>query len=277
MGYNKDLPREEQLKSVLKNYDKKQAECEALKAKCSKLQTEKELLEKQLAQSKTVYKNMLARFEGQQQAKEKANSVDWEEKYNQIKKKYDKKNKMYYILEQRCSAMKRSFSNAICSITNAYNGVTATKAKLDKDLAFISEDVDTTSVIDIPDERTQVPTSNDYDISPTSFKEWQEKAFVKYDCSILKNFLKTGSLRGISTMAKDFGVSALTKEQSFQYGLNTEHLTNDYITNVKETMKDIGKLNYRHKLKMVDELIAEFRENASLVSVKNQINAILKG
>lgn len=261
MGYNKDLPREEQLKSVLKNYDKKKAECETLKAECSKLQTEKELLEKQLAQSKTVYKNMLARFEGQQQAKEKANSVDWEEKYNQIKKKYDKKNKMYYILEQRCSAMKRSFSNAICSITNAYNGLTATKAKLDKDLAFISEDVDTTSVIDIPDERTQVPTSNDYDISPASFKEWHE----------------TCSLRGISTMAKDFGVSALTKEQFFQYGLNTEHLTNDYIINVKETMKDIGKLNYRHKLKMVDELIAEFRESASLVSVKNQINVILKG
>lgn len=171
MGYNKDLPREEQLKIVLKNYDKKQAECEALKAECSKLQTEKEQLEKQLAQSKTVYKNMLARFEGQQYAKEKANSVDWEEKYNQIKKKYDKKNNMYYILEQRCSAMKRSFSNAICSITNAYNGVTATKAKLEKDLSLISKDVDTTSVIDIPDERTQVPTSNDYDISPASFKE----------------------------------------------------------------------------------------------------------
>lgn len=244
MGYNKDLPREEQLKIVLKNYDKKQAECEALKAECSKLQTEKEQLEKQLAQSKTVYKNMLARFEGQQQAKEKANSVDWEEKYNQIKKKYDKKNYMYNILEQRYSAMKRSFSamkrsfsNAIFSITNAYNGVTATKAKLEKDLSLISEDVDTTSVIDIPDERTQVPTSNDYDISPASFKEWREKAFVKYVRSIMKNFLKTGSLRGISTMAKDFGVSALTKEQFFQYGLNKEHLTNDYIINVYKQIK----------------------------------------
>lgn len=41
-------------------------------------------------------------------------------------------------------------------------------------------------------------------------------------------------------------------------------------------MKEIDKLNYRHKLEMIDELIAEFRENASLVSVKNQINAILK-
>ena len=102
---------------------------------------------------------------------------------------------------------------------------------------MISEDVDTTSVIDIPDERTQVPTSNDFDISPASFKEWQEKAFVKYVRSILKNFLKTGSLRGISTMAKDFGVSALTKEQFFQYGLNTEHLTNDYIINVYKQIK----------------------------------------
>lgn len=237
MGYNKDLPREEQLKIVLKNYDKKQAECEALKAECSKLQSEKEQLAKQLAQSKTLYKNMLARFEGQQEKKEKANSVDWEEKYNQIKKKYDKKNKMYYILEQRCSMMRRSFSNAICSITNAYNGVTATKAKLEKDLSLISEDVDVISPIDIPDEGTQVIKSNDYDTSPASFKEWQEKAFVKYVRSVLKNFLKTGSLRGISTIAKDFGVSALTKEQFFQYGLNTEHLTNDYIINVYKQIK----------------------------------------
>lgn len=40
-------------------------------------------------------------------------------------------------------------------------------------------------------------------------------------------------------------------------------------------MKEIDKLNYRHKLEMIDELIAEFRENASLVSVKNQIKGIL--
>lgn len=42
-------------------------------------------------------------------------------------------------------------------------------------------------------------------------------------------------------------------------------------------MKEIDKLNYRHKLEIVDELIAEFRENASLWSVRNQIYTKLKG
>lgn len=36
-------------------------------------------------------------------------------------------------------------------------------------------------------------------------------------------------------------------------------------------MKEIDKLNYRHKLEIVDELIAEFRDCASLWSVKKQI------
>lgn len=40
-------------------------------------------------------------------------------------------------------------------------------------------------------------------------------------------------------------------------------------------MKEIDKLNYRHKLEMVEELISEFRDNASLWSVKKQIKTIL--
>lgn len=40
-------------------------------------------------------------------------------------------------------------------------------------------------------------------------------------------------------------------------------------------MREIDKLNYRHKLEMLDELIAEFPENPSLWEVKNQIKAKL--
>lgn len=43
-----------------------------------------------------------------------------------------------------------------------------------------------------------------------------------------------------------------------------------------DKMREIDKLNYRHKLEIIDELIEEFRDNSSLWSVKKQIKEILK-
>ena len=49
---NKDVPREEQLRIVLQNYDRKQEECDALKK-------ENENLKKQLERKDILYKNMV--------------------------------------------------------------------------------------------------------------------------------------------------------------------------------------------------------------------------
>ena len=237
MGYNKDLPREEQLKIVLKNYDKKQAECEALKAECSKLQTEKEQLEKQLTQSKAVYKNMLARFEGQQEKSKPANGVDWEDKYNQLNKKYEKKNKKYLELDRRFKILNGCFGNVVGYVSKAYNQMTAVKTKMAYDLEAMTYEDDMEDTHDTEPGKHLGIDTEEIDAPPATFTEWQQRSFIKYVRSIYKNFIKTGSLRGISTIAKDFGVSALTKEQFFQYGLNTEHLTNDYIINVYNQIK----------------------------------------
>lgn len=231
MGMNKDLPREEQLKIVLKNYDNKVAECNALKQELAKAN-------QKIEQQKILYNNMLARFEGLQR-KDKSINIDWQAKYDKLKAKYDKKNKMYSVMERQNSMMKKSFANVLCSITNAYNGVSAVKLKLDEDLeALKDEDIDLNeSAEEVDDAPVQVVVAEKEDAPPASYTEYQEKNFIKYVRNICKNFLKTGSLRGISTLARDIGVTALSKEQFFQFGLNTEHLTNDYIINVYKQIK----------------------------------------
>lgn len=234
MGYNTDLPREEQLKIVLKNYDKKQAECSALKEKNAKLENDCSLLNKELNQTKAAYKNMLARFESQDKHGNDE-SAKWEAKYNSLKKKHRLKIDAYNELVKTNSKLKKCISNTFSFITNAYNNVLSVKNKLATDLdsmKYGTEDIDDTD-IGVLDTLVKGPSFDGKDTSPTmptSFAEYQQKNFIQYVRSVCKNFIITGSLRGISTEAKNFGVSALSKEQFFQYGMNTKNMTDEYFS-----------------------------------------------
>ena len=71
----------------------------------------------------------------------------------------------------------------------------------------------------------------------SSFSNTQCKKFISYVKEVVANFKETGSLRGISTIAREYGVSSLTKEQFFRYGLNNDGVTDEYIISVYEKAK----------------------------------------
>lgn len=66
----------------------------------------------------------------------------------------------------------------------------------------------------------------------------KERQFVSYIRELIANFKDTGSLRGISTIAREYGVSSLTKEQFFKYGLDSEEdITDKIIISVYDKAK----------------------------------------
>ena len=65
----------------------------------------------------------------------------------------------------------------------------------------------------------------------------REQMFVSYIRELITNFKETGSLRGIGIIAREYGVSSLTKEQFFRYGLNNDGVTDEYIISVYEKAK----------------------------------------
>ena len=74
------------------------------------------------------------------------------------------------------------------------------------------------------------------DIASSSVSVKGQK-FVSYVRELIANFKETGSLRGIGMIAREYGVSSLTKEQFFRYGLNNEVVTDEYIISVYEKAK----------------------------------------
>ena len=86
MEKNKDLPKEEQLRIILQNYDSKKAECDALSKENSELR-------KTIKEKDVLYKNMLDRFNGLNgKAVSKGN---WKARYNQLKADLEKRNKQF--------------------------------------------------------------------------------------------------------------------------------------------------------------------------------------
>lgn len=66
----------------------------------------------------------------------------------------------------------------------------------------------------------------------------KERQFIGYIRELIANFKDTGSLRGISTIAREYGVSSLTKEQFFKYGLDSEDdITDEIIISVYDKAK----------------------------------------
>ena len=208
MKFNKDLPADMQVKTILQNFDKKQAECDALKK-------ENEELKKKLEQKDILYRNMLNRFSNMNTQ----TNIDYKERYEQLKA--DKaENGMRY--SRILNDLNKTFQ-MLESIKGITNGA---KEKIE---AFCSDNM---AENDICSKVIEPATNN-----ASSSISVREQMFVSYIRELITNFKETGSLRGIGIIAREYGVSSLTKEQFFRYGLNNDGVTDEYIISVYEKAK----------------------------------------
>ena len=208
MKFNKDLPADMQVKTILQNFDKKQAECDALKK-------ENEELKKKLEQKDILYRNMLNRFSNMSTQ----TNIDYKERYEQLKA--DKaENGMRY--SRILNDLNKTFQ-MLESIKGITNGA---KEKIE---AFCSDNM---AENDICSKVIEPATDN-----ASSSISVREQMFVSYIRELITNFKETGSLRGIGIIAREYGVSSLTKEQFFRYGLNNDCVTDEYIISVYEKAK----------------------------------------
>lgn len=206
MKFNKDLPAHLQVKTIMQNFDKKQAECDALKK-------ENEELKKKLEQKDILYRNMLNRFSNMSTQ----TNIDYKDRYEQLKAKNAESGMRYSrILMDLTKA--NGMLESIKAIMNSAN---------EKIEAFCSH-------TEQEDNKSAIVVKGDND---SSFPNTQSKKFVSYVREIIANFKETGSLRGIGMIAREYGVSSLTKEQFFRYGLNNEVVTDEYIISVYEKAK----------------------------------------
>lgn len=206
MKFNKDLPAHLQVKTIMQNFDKKQAECDALKK-------ENEELKKKLEQKDILYRNMLNRFSNMSTQ----TNIDYKDRYEQLKAKNAESGMRYSrILMDLTKA--NGMLESIKAIMNSAN---------EKIEAFCSD-------TEQEDNKSAIVVKGDND---SSFPNTQSKKFVSYVREIIANFKETGSLRGIGMIAREYGVSSLTKEQFFRYGLNNEVVTDEYIISVYEKAK----------------------------------------
>lgn len=206
MKFNKELPADLQVKTILQNFDKKQAECDALKK-------ENEELKKKLEQKDILYRNMLNRFSNMSTQ----TNIDYKDRYEQLKAKNAESGMRYSrILMDLTKA--NGMLESIKAIMNSAN---------EKIEAFCSD-------TEQEDNKSAIVVKGDND---SSFPNTQSKKFVSYVREIIANFKETGSLRGIGMIAREYGVSSLTKEQFFRYGLNNEIVTDEYIISVYEKAK----------------------------------------
>lgn len=208
MKFNKELPKDLQVKTILQNFDKKQAECDALKK-------ENEELKKKLEQKDILYRNMLNRFSNMSSQ----TNIDYKERYEQLK------------ADKAESGMR--YSRILNDLTKAYGMLESIKGIMnnanEKIEAFCSDNM---VVNDIPFKVIEPATD-----STSSSVSVKEQKFISYVRELITNFKETGSLRGIGMIAKEYGVSSLTKEQFFRYGLNNEGVTDDYIIGVYDKAK----------------------------------------
>jgi hypothetical protein len=208
MKFNKELSKDLQVKTIMQNFDKKQAECDALKK-------ENEELKKKLEQKDILYRNMLNRFSNMSSQ----TNIDYKERYEQLK------------AEKAESGMR--YSRILNDLNKAYGMLESVNGIMnsanEKIEAFCSDNMVKNDI------RSKViePAT---DSTPSSVSVKEQK-FVSYVRELIANFKETGSLRGIAMIAKDYGVSSLSKEQFFRYGLNNEVITDEYIISIYEKAK----------------------------------------
>lgn len=205
--FNKELPRDLQVKTILQNFDKKQAECDALKKENAELK-------KKLEQKEILYRNMLNRYSNMSGRKD----IDYKEKYEQLKAEKSQSGERYTkVLNKlsKASSLLESVKSVMSSAEEKINDF------CDKQNVMTAE--------------TAKDVLADVESLSTNTKERQ---FIGYIRELIANFKDTGSLRGISTIAREYGVSSLTKEQFFKYGLDSEEdITNEIIISVYDKAK----------------------------------------
>lgn len=205
--FNKELPRDLQVKTILQNFDKKQAECDALKKENAELKKKLELKE-------ILYRNMLNRYSNMSGRKD----IDYKEKYEQLKAEKSQSGERYTkVLNKlaKASGLLESVKSVMSSVEAKINDF------CDKQNVMTAE--------------TAKDVHADMESLSTNTKERQ---FIGYIRELIANFKDTGSLRGISTIAREYGVSSLTKEQFFKYGLDSEDdITDEIIISVYDKAK----------------------------------------
>lgn len=209
MKFNKELPKDLQVKTILQNFDKKQAECDALKK-------ENEELKKKLEQKDILYRNMLNRFSNMSSQ----TNIDYKERYEQLKAKNAESGERY--------------SRILMDLTKANGILQSIKAVMDRANERIEDFCSDGKVKNEDIQPNFDMTASDNSTSQISIKE---QKFISYVRELIANFKETGSLRGIGMIAREYGVSSLTKEQFFRYGLNNDGVTDEYIISVYEKAK----------------------------------------
>lgn len=209
MKFNKELPKDLQVKTILQNFDKKQAECDALRK-------ENEELKKKLEQKDILYRNMLNRYSSMSER----HDIDYKERYEQLK------------IEKAESGMR--YSRILNDLNKANCMLESIKTIMDK----ANERIEDFCSVDKAENEDIQPNINvtAHDNSTTQISV-KERKFISYIRELIANFKETGSLRGIGMIAREYGVSSLTKEQFFRYGLNNEGITDDYIIGVYDKAK----------------------------------------
>lgn len=210
---NNDLSKEKQLRVVLQNYDKKKAECEALEKENAELR-------KKLEQKDILYKNMIEHFQG---TKENAASKEnWESKYKVLKNMYAQRGEKLNRLNNELNKSRSMLDSVRGAICGAYNKIED----------FCSESGIGNKAIISKENWGALEYNTSSEVST------QEKKFISYVREVIENYKKTGSLRGIATIGRKYGVSSLSKEQFFRYGLHEEKdFTDEYILGLYENAK----------------------------------------
>lgn len=206
---NKDLPREEQLRIVLQNYDRKVAECSALKE-------ENEKLRKQLQQKDILYRNMLNRFKGGKKGSAEAANKELEIANNKLKE--DNKR-----LKKEADNVRRDNCRLLKGLKGMKGILKTANYQLDGMRNRLLEEY----YDELPENKPVVENV------PQAYQDFKQSKFYKYVCDVVDTYKKTGSLRGIATKAKEYEVRAMTKEQFFQLGLNNvSEVTDEYVNGI---------------------------------------------
>lgn len=206
--FNKDLSPIDQARIILRNYDKVVAERDELKK-------ENERLNMLVEQKDVLYRNMLERME----AKNKQSAIEGE--YKHLKKQYDNLNQEYEKLKGARYTVE--VVKQLCGSLNQLR-----KAGLN--IGAIEE---------LFDSSAEEPSDKD---EPTKdcriVYDKQTQNFIAYVRKIVDIFRKTGTLRGISVFAAQAGVTSISKEKFFLYGLDKEgELTDEEIVELYENVK----------------------------------------
>ena len=210
--FNKDLSPIDQARIILRNYDKVVAERDELKK-------ENERLNKLVEQKDVIYRNMLAHKED----KNKQSTIEGE--YKHLKIQYDKLNEEYEKLKGARYSVE--VVRQVCGTLKAYSNQLR---KSGLSIGAIEELFDSSA------EEASDKGEPTKDCRIVYDKQTQN--FIAYVRKIVDIFRKTGTLRGISVFAAQAGVTSISKEKFFLYGLDKEEeLTDEEIVELYENVK----------------------------------------